>query len=55
MCIRDRSIAALPATIGMFAGKTVDLSLIHISTRPAHKTLADGKKVRVCKKCGAEI
>ena len=25
------------------------------STRPAHKTLADGKKVRVCKKCGAEI
>ena len=23
--------------------------------RPAHKTLADGKKVRVCKKCGAEI
>ena len=24
-------------------------------TRPAHKTLADGKKVRVCKKCGAEI
>ena len=25
------------------------------STRPAHKLLADGKKVRVCKKCGAEI
>lgn len=25
------------------------------STRPAHKVLADGKKVRVCKKCGAEI
>ena len=25
------------------------------ATRPAHKTLADGKKVRVCKKCGAEI
>ena len=24
-------------------------------TPPAHKTLADGKKVRVCKKCGAEI
>ena len=24
-------------------------------TRPAHKTLADGKKVRVCKKCGAEL
>ena len=24
-------------------------------TRPAHKILADGKKVRVCKKCGAEI
>ena len=24
-------------------------------TRPAYKTLADGKKVRVCKKCGAEI
>ena len=24
-------------------------------TRPAHKVLADGKKVRVCKKCGAEI
>ena len=24
-------------------------------TRPAHKTLAVGKKVRVCKKCGAEI
>ena len=24
-------------------------------TRPAHKFLADGKKVRVCKKCGAEI
>ena len=24
-------------------------------TRPAHKTLADGKKVAVCKKCGAEI
>ena len=22
---------------------------------PPHKTLADGKKVRVCKKCGAEI
>ncbi len=25
------------------------------ATRPAHKTLADGKKVRICKKCGAEI
>ena len=25
------------------------------ATRPAHKVLADGKKVRVCKKCGAEI
>ena len=25
------------------------------ATRPAHKMLADGKKVRVCKKCGAEI
>ena len=24
-------------------------------TRPAHKLLADGKKVSVCKKCGAEI
>lgn len=24
-------------------------------TRGAHKLLADGKKVRVCKKCGAEI
>ena len=24
-------------------------------TRPACKVLADGKKVRVCKKCGAEI
>ena len=24
-------------------------------TRPAHKLLADGKKDRVCKKCGAEI
>ena len=24
-------------------------------TRPAHKLLADGKKVRICKKCGAEI
>ena len=24
-------------------------------TRPAHQVLADGKKVRVCKKCGAEI
>ncbi|MCD7928952.1 MAG: 50S ribosomal protein L24 [Clostridiales bacterium] len=24
-------------------------------TRPAHKILADGKKVCVCKKCGAEI
>ena len=24
-------------------------------TRSAHKMLADGKKVRVCKKCGAEI
>ena len=24
-------------------------------TRPAHKVLADGKKVCVCKKCGAEI
>jgi len=25
------------------------------ATRPAHKVLADGKKVRVCKKCAAEI
>lgn len=25
------------------------------ATRNAHKILADGKKVRVCKKCGAEI
>ena len=25
------------------------------ATRPAHKLLADGKNVRVCKKCGAEI
>ena len=25
------------------------------ATRPAHKTLVDGKKVRVCKKCAAEI
>ena len=25
------------------------------ATRPAHKLLADGKKVRVCKKCAAEI
>ena len=25
------------------------------ATRPAHKLLADGKKVRVCKKCSAEI
>ena len=25
------------------------------ATRPAHKVLADGKKVRVYKKCGAEI
>ena len=25
------------------------------ATRPAHKVLADGTKVRVCKKCGAEI
>ena len=25
------------------------------ATRPAHKIQADGKKVRVCKKCGAEI
>ena len=25
------------------------------ATRPAHKLLADGKKVRICKKCGAEI
>ena len=25
------------------------------ATRPAHKMLADGKKVRICKKCGAEI
>ena len=25
------------------------------ATRPAHKVLADGKKVRICKKCGAEI
>lgn len=24
-------------------------------TRPAHKMLEGGKKVRVCKKCGAEI
>ena len=24
-------------------------------TRPAHKMLADGKKVCICKKCGAEI
>ena len=24
-------------------------------TRAAHKILGDGKKVRVCKKCGAEI
>ena len=24
-------------------------------TRGAHKVLADGKKVRICKKCGAEI
>ena len=24
-------------------------------TRPTHKLLADGKKVCVCKKCGAEI
>ena len=24
-------------------------------TRPAHTVHADGKKVRVCKKCGAEI
>ena len=24
-------------------------------TRPAHKVLEGGKKVRVCKKCGAEI
>lgn len=24
-------------------------------TRLAHKVLADGKKVRVCKKCGADI
>lgn len=24
-------------------------------TRSAHKWLSDGKKVRVCKKCGAEI
>jgi len=24
-------------------------------TRPGHKLLAGGKKVRVCKKCGAEI
>ena len=24
-------------------------------TRPAHKLLADGKKVRVCKKCGQTI
>lgn len=24
-------------------------------TRPGHKLLADGKKVCVCKKCGAEI
>ncbi len=25
------------------------------ATRPAHKMLADGKKVRICKKCSAEI
>ena len=25
------------------------------ATRPAHKLLADGKQVSVCKKCGAEI
>ena len=25
------------------------------ATRPAHKMLADGKKVCVCKKCGAEL
>ena len=25
------------------------------ATRPASKTTADGKRVRVCKKCGAEI
>ena len=25
------------------------------ATRPAHKLMADGKKVRICKKCGAEI
>ena len=25
------------------------------ATRPAHKLLADGKKVSVCTKCGAEI
>ena len=25
------------------------------ATRPDHKLLADGKKVSVCKKCGAEI
>ena len=25
------------------------------ATRPAHKVLADGSKVRVCKKCAAEI
>ena len=25
------------------------------ATRPAHKLLADGKKVCVCKKCGAEL
>ena len=24
-------------------------------TRPAHKVLEGGKKVRICKKCGAEI
>ncbi|MBP1736994.1 MAG: ribosomal protein [Oscillospiraceae bacterium] len=24
-------------------------------TRPGHKLLADGQKVRVCKKCGADI
>ena len=24
-------------------------------TRAAHKVQADGKKVRICKKCGAEI
>ena len=25
------------------------------ATRVAHKVLEDGKKVRVCKKCGAQI